>query len=130
MSNFTAGFDQDGFFATGDRGRKASAFEADAREEGGERIEVSLSINFEGVLMTLGAIESNSKKELADHGNDFVRFTAVTEDRNSTVFPVATPGREYSSNELIVGDVLTEGIADPGVEAKDGFDTDAIGIRA
>ena len=66
---------------------------------------------------------------MTDHSNDFVRFTSVAEDRHSTVFPVAPPSREDPSNELIVGDVLSERIANPGVEAQDGFDTYAIGVR-
>ena len=62
MLNFTTGFDQDGFFATGNRRRKTGSFVADSGEEGRERVEIMLAVDFEGVLMTLSAVESNTEE--------------------------------------------------------------------
>ena len=65
---------------------------------------------------------------MAGHCYDFIWFASIAKDRHSTVFPVAASGRQDSSNELIVGKILSERLADPGIEAQDGFDTDAVGV--
>src|SRR5205807_1526087 len=118
----------DNLFAAGDRRRQAGALAADPGEVAGEAVEVVLAPDLERVVVTAGAVEPDAEEELADHRGDLVRLAAVAEDDGGAVAEGAAAGGEELAHELVVGQVLPEGVAQPGVQVVDRLDADAVGV--
>ena len=80
--------------AAGDRRGETGAAVGDAAEESGERIEVTLAIDLEGMLMALRTLQAHPQEKLADEGHDLVGGAAVAEDGCGAVAPRAPRRRQ------------------------------------
>lgn len=120
--------DEDDFFATGNGWGESGTFEANLLKEGGEGVEILLAIDFERMLVAFGALQPNAKEELAGDGYQFIGFTAIAKHGDRSVSPGASLSGKKIAYPNIVGEVSSEDVAKPLIEAEGRFDTDAIGV--
>ena len=102
---------------------------ADPGEVGGELVELLLAPRLERVVVALGAFEPDAEEDLADDRRRFLGLSAVSPDRRrprrGSCCPLAV---RIWLDELVVGKVAAEGVANPGVEVEDGLYPDPVRV--
>jgi hypothetical protein len=88
---------------------------ADAGKVGGEAVEVVLAPFLERMVVAAGTFQPDAEEELADDRGQLRRLAAVAEEHGRAVVPGRTLRRDQLADELIVGLVAAEAVANPGV---------------
>src|SRR3990172_9058375 len=80
------------------------------------------------MVMALGTLQANAKKELADRCTNLNRIGTITKDDGGTVAPRAPLRRQQLADELAVRFVRPKRLAEPSVQRPDSLHAHAIRI--